>query len=86
MLEQQTGGKNDQINSLNTSYGLKQIISDPTHILPNSSSRTDLIFTNQLNLATESEVHPSLHFKYHHQIIFAKLNLKVYSILFCTSV
>ena len=66
-----------QINSLTTSYGLSQIISDPTHILPNSSSCIDLIFTNQPNLVTVSGVHPSLHPKCHHQIVFAKPNLKV---------
>ena len=66
-----------QVDSLTTSYGLSQIISDPTHILPNSSSCIDLIFTNQPNLVTESGVHPSLHPKCHHQIVFANLNLKV---------
>ena len=66
-----------QVDSLTTSYGLSQIISDPTHILPNSSSCIDLIFTNQPNLVTVSGVHPSLHPKCHHQIVFAKLNLKV---------
>ena len=35
-----------QVDSLTTSYGLSQIISDPTHILPNSSSCIGLIFTN----------------------------------------
>ena len=66
-----------QFDSLTTSYGLSQIISDPTHILPNSSSCIDLIFTNQSNLVTESGIHPSLHPKCHHQIVFAKLNLNV---------
>ena len=66
-----------QVDSLTTSYSLSQIISDPTHILPNSSSCIDLIFTNQPNLVTVSGVHPSLHPKCHHQIVFAKLNLKV---------
>ena len=66
-----------QVDSLTTSYGLSHIISDPKDILPNSSSCIDLIFTNQPNLVTESGVHPSLHPKCHHQIVFAKLNLKV---------
>ena len=66
-----------QVDSLTTSYGLSQVISDRTHILPNSSSCIDLIFTNQPNLVTESGVHQSLHPKCHHQIVFAKLNLKV---------
>ena len=66
-----------QVDSITTSYGLSQIISDPTHILPNSSSCIDLIFTNQPNLVTENGVYPSLHPKCHHQIVFAKLNLNV---------
>ena len=56
---------------------MNQIISDPSHTLQNSSSCIDLIFTNQPNLVTESGVHPSLHPKCHHQIIFSNLNLKV---------
>ena len=50
-----------QVDSLTTSYSLSQIISDPTHILPNSSFFIDLIFRNQPSLVTESGVHPSLH-------------------------
>ena len=63
-----------QVDSITTSYCLNQIISDSTH---NSSSCIDLIFTNQSNLVTESGIHPSLHPKCHHQIVFAKLNLNV---------
>ena len=66
-----------QVDSLTTSYGLSQIISDPTHILPNSSSCIDLIFPNQPNLLTERGVYPFLHPKCHHQLVFAKLNLNV---------
>ena len=55
-----------QVDSLTTSYGPSQIASDPTHILLNSSSDIDLIFTNQPNLVTESGVYPSLHPKCHH--------------------
>ena len=66
-----------QVDSLTTSYGLSQIISDPTYILPNSSSCIDLIFTNQLNVVTESGVYPSLHPKCYHQIVLAKLSLTV---------
>ena len=58
--------KRTQVDSLRSSYGLSQIISDPTHILSNSSSCTDLIFTNQPNLVTESGVYPSLHPKCYH--------------------
>ena len=58
------------------SYGLNQLIWKPTHILYLSSSCTDLIFTLQPNLVMESEIHSHLHLNYHHQIIFAKLDLK----------
>ena len=47
------------IDSLTTVYGLQQIISESTHLLRNSLSFTDLIFTDQHNLAVG--VHPSLH-------------------------
>ena len=44
--------KNDgiQIDFTTSTHGLEQLINEPTHILSNSSSCTDLIFTNQLNL------------------------------------
>ena len=48
--------------------GLQQLISDPTHLLPNLSSCIDLIFTDKLNLAVNSGVYPSLHVKCHNQI------------------
>ena len=66
-----------QVDSLTTYYGLSQIISDPTHILPNSSSCIDLIVTNQPNVVNEGGVHLPLHPKCHHLIVFAKRNLKV---------
>ena len=66
-----------QVDSITTSYGLSQIISVSIHILPNSSSCINLIFTNEPELVTESGVHPSLQPKCHDQIIFAKLNHEV---------
>ena len=35
-----------QFDSLTTTHGFKQIVSDPTHILPQSSFCIDLIFTD----------------------------------------
>ena len=67
-----------RFESITSYYGLHQIINEPTHILPSSASCIDLIFTNQPNLVINSGVHPSLHENCHHQIIFAKINLKVY--------
>ena len=67
-----------KIDFLTSQFGLSQIIKEPTHILENSSSCIDLIFTTQPNMVLESGVHHSLHQNCHHQIIFAKFNLKVY--------
>ena len=52
-------------------------ISQPTHILANSSSCIDLIFTDQPNLVTDCGTHSSLHPNCHHQIIYCKLNLRI---------
>ena len=66
-----------QIDSLTSFYGLHQIISEPTHILNNTSSCIDLIFTSQPNLVSNSGVYSSLHNNCHHNIIYAKFNLKI---------
>ena len=50
-----------QIDSLTAAYGFKQIISDPTHILPQPSSYIDLIFTDQPNYVIDCGTHPCLH-------------------------
>ena len=59
------------VEEIASHHGLKQVIDCPTHILPNSASFIDLIFTSQPNLVVESGVH--------HQIIFAKIRFKVHS-------
>ena len=64
-------------DSVTLTPGLEQLISEPTHILSNSSSCIDLIFTNQPNLVVDSGTHPSLHPNCHHQIIHCKINLQV---------
>ena len=66
------------LDEITSHYGLEQIINSPTHIPPNSASCIDLLFTSQSNLVTESGVHASLSPRCHHQIIFAKINFKVY--------
>ena len=67
-----------KIDELTSSYGLSQIISEPTHILPNSNSCIDLIFCNQPNMIIDSGVHSSLNENCHHQIIYAKLDFMVH--------
>ena len=59
-------------------YGLHQISIESTYVLDNSSSCIDLIFTSQPNLVVDSGVHPSLHSNCHHQIVYAKFNLKIH--------
>ena len=71
--------KGINLESVSSSHGLHQLITDPTHILRQSSSCIDLIFTDQPNLVIDSGVHSSLHAKCHHQIIHCKLNLKIVS-------
>ena len=65
------------IENETSQLGLHQIINEPTHLLPNFSSYIDLIFTSQPNMVIESGIHSSLHSSCHHQIVFAKFNLKI---------
>ena len=65
------------IENITSQFGLHQIINEPTHILENSSSCIDLIFTLQPNLPVESGTQPSCYPNCHHQIIYAKFNFEV---------
>ena len=67
-----------RLESITSFHGLHQKIHEPTNILPSSSSFIDLIFTNQPNLITHNGVLPLLHQNCHHQIIFAKVNMKIF--------
>ena len=51
--------KGIKIDSVTTSYVFSQIISDPTHTLPNPSSCIGFIFTNLPHLVIESGVYLS---------------------------
>ena len=77
-INDKTSHEGLQIDSLTSYYGLHQLITEPTHLLNNSSTCIDLIFTSQPNLITNSGVYSSLHPNCHHQIIFATLNLEIY--------
>ena len=67
-----------RIDGLVSNYGLQQLINEPTHRTGRSSSFIDLLLCFQPNLVMKSGVHHSLHPNCHHQIIYAKFNLKVY--------
>ena len=73
-----TSFEGSTIESINSQFGLYQLINEPTHLLQNSSSFIDLIFTSQPNIVVESGVPPSLYTNCHHQTIFARFNLKIY--------
>ena len=60
-----------KVDAITSSYGLNQLIQEPTRILNSSSSCIDLIFTSQPNLVTESGIHSSLHSNCHHQIVLS---------------
>ena len=55
---------------ITTNLGRHQLISEPTHLMGDSKSSIDLIFTDQPNLVVDTGVHPSLHEQCHHQIVY----------------
>ena len=63
------------VENVASQFGLDQTIKD---ILENSSSCIELVFKSQPNLIVNSGTHPSLHPNCHHQIIYAKFNLKIH--------
>ena len=60
-----------------TQHGLQQLIDGPTHILNDSLSCIDLIFSSADHLVLDSGILPSLNPKCHHQIVFCKINFKI---------
>ena len=60
-----------KIDGVTSQFRLQQMIKEPTHIIGDSSSHIDLIFTTQPNLVMESRVHSSLHSYFHDHITFA---------------
>ena len=66
-----------KIDAVTSSYGLQQLISQPTHLLANSFSCIDLNSTDHPSLIVDCGNHPSLHPNCQHQIIYGKLDLKI---------
>ena len=66
-----------KIDAVTSSYGLQQLMSQPTHLLANPFSCIDLIFTDQPSLVVDCGTHPSCHPNCHHQIVYCKLDLKI---------
>ena len=67
-----------KLEIMTSHYVLTQIINEPTHILEDSPSCIELIFTFQPNIVLDSGVHSSLHPNSRRQIVLANFNLKVY--------
>ena len=67
-----------KIDGIAATFGLQQIINEPTHIIWDSSSCIDLISTSQPSLVMESGMPSLLHRNCHHQITYAKFNLKIF--------
>ena len=66
------------VEALTSFCGLNQLIKNPTHLLQSSATCIDLVFTtNQPHLRMENGVHSFLSSTCHHEIVCAKLNLKV---------
>ena len=72
-----TTAEGSQLDYFTSLYGMKQVTTEPTHVLESSASCIDLIFTNQPNIVLDSGVHLSLYEKCHHQIIYSKRNLRI---------
>ena len=77
-INDKTTTEGAKIEFVTSQYGLHQIINELIHVLENSSSCIDLIFTSQPNLVVDSGLHPSLHPNCHHQTVYAKCNLKIH--------
>ena len=50
-----------KIDALTSTYVLQQLISEPIHLLLNSSLSIDLTLINQPNLVVDKEVYSTLH-------------------------
>ena len=64
--------------------GLHQLISEPTHLMGDSKSCIDLIFTDRPNLFIKSGVQPSLHEQCNRQIVYERLSVSNIAIPPCT--
>ena len=73
-----TSYRGSETDTITSQFGLQQLINKPTHLVADSSSCIDLIFPSQPNLVMESGVQSSLHPNCHHQITYAKFNLKIH--------
>ena len=73
-----TAYEGSKIDGIASQFGLHQHMNEPTHLTRNTTSCMDMIFTSQPNLVMKSGLHFLEHENCHHQITYAKFNLKIY--------
>ena len=73
-----TSFEGSELDFLTSQFRLSQIIKEPTHIRDTLRPCTGLIFTSQPNMVIDSGLHASLHSNCHHQVIYAKFDLKIF--------
>ena len=66
-----------EINFLTLSAGYKQMIDKSTHVVNNPMSRIYLLYFTNQNMNSNYWVDVSIFDKYHHNIIFRKINISV---------
>ena len=77
-FDDKTSFEGSTIETITSQFGLHMLINEPIHLLQNSSSCIELIFTSQANIVVESGVHSSTGPSCRHQIVFTKFDLKIY--------
>ena len=73
-----TSFEGSQIEFLVSQCAMSQFINELTHILDNLKSCIDLVFTSRHDMIMDSGGHHSLHTNCHYQIIYAKIDFKVF--------
>ena len=72
-----TNSTGQEIGSLTSSTGYKQIIDKPTHLINNTMSCIDLIFCTNQNVISNYCVDVSMFKKCHHHIIPGRIDIRV---------
>ena len=76
--DDKTTASGSKLEITTSHYGRTQIVNEPTHILEDSSSNINLVFASQPNMALDIVAHSLLHPNYHHQIVFANFDFKIF--------
>ena len=72
-----TNSTGEEIHSLTSSAGYKQIIDKPSHVINNSMLSIDFIFCTNQNVVSNYGPDASMFKKCHHDIIHGKIDIRV---------